>query len=102
MQLCSEKYDCRFFLATGTKNEEQEILKEILNSKFQNKCLALDQLDLIDILPIIKNCKIFCLQRLKFQSLVSSAGNTNHCLNVRHSFTLWKLQSENVFNYSRW
>ena len=69
MQLCSEKYDCRFFLATGTKNEEQEILKEILNSKFQSKCLALDQLDLIDILPIIKNCKISVCNDSSFSHL---------------------------------
>ena len=69
MQLCSENYDCRFFLATGIKNEEQEILKEILNSKFQSKCLALDQLDLIDILPIIKNCKISVCNDSSFSHL---------------------------------
>ena len=29
MKLCSINYDCRFFLATGEKEEEQKILNEI-------------------------------------------------------------------------
>ena len=74
MQLCLEKYNCRFFLATGAKKEEQEILNEILNSKFRNKCLALDKLDLIDILPIIKNCKISVCNDSSFSHLSAALG----------------------------
>ena len=57
MRLVSNKLNnCRFFLATGKNDEEQKILKEILNSKFNKQCTALDSLDLKEILPIIKNC----------------------------------------------
>ena len=69
MELCSEKYDCRFILATGNKNEEQKILREILNSKFQSKCLSLDKLDLMKTLPIIKNCKISVCNDSSFSHL---------------------------------
>ena len=54
MRLVSNKLNnCRFFLATGKNYEEQKILKEILNSKFNKQCTALDSLDLKEILPII-------------------------------------------------
>ncbi len=57
MKLVSNKLNnCRFFLATGKKDEEQKILEEILNSKFSKQCTALDSLGLNEILPIIKNC----------------------------------------------
>ncbi len=45
---------CRFFLATGKNNEEQIILNEILNSKFNNFCVPLDKLSIKETLPIIK------------------------------------------------
>ena len=35
---------CRFFLATGKNEDEQKILMEILNTKFREKCVALDNL----------------------------------------------------------
>ena len=57
MRLVSNKLNnCRFFLATGKNTEEQKILEEILNSKFNKQCTALDSLNLKEILPIIKNC----------------------------------------------
>ena len=46
---------CKFFLATGKNSEEQIILNEILNSKFKNLCIPLDDLSIKEILPIIKN-----------------------------------------------
>ena len=49
-------YKCRFFLATGKDKEEQEILKEILDTKFKDKCVPLDELSISETLPIIKNC----------------------------------------------
>ena len=58
MEYCSSKYNCRFFLATGKKEEEQKILNKILDSKFKIQCVALDQLKLSDTLPVIKNCDI--------------------------------------------
>ena len=44
MQLISNVYKCRFFLATGKNNEEQKILFEILNTTLKDKCYALDKL----------------------------------------------------------
>ena len=38
MRLISQKYKCKFFLATGKSNQEQEILKEILDTEFKNQC----------------------------------------------------------------
>jgi len=74
MELCNKEYNCKFFLATGKKEEEQKILNEILQSKFNDKCIALDQLNLIDILPIIKNCKISVCNDSSFSHLSAAVG----------------------------
>ena len=75
MNLVTEKKNnCRFFLATGKNIEEQKILNEILQSEFRNRCVALDQLDLIDILPIIKNCKISVCNDSSFSHLSAAVG----------------------------
>ena len=74
MKLISKKYDCKFFLATGKNENEQEILNEILNSEFKNKCLALDHLNLKDIMPIIKNCKVSICNDSSFSHLSSALG----------------------------
>ncbi len=74
IEYSSEKYDCRFFLATGKKFEEQEILKKILNSKFKAKCVALDQLELYETLPIIKNCDISICNDTSFSHLSAAVG----------------------------
>ena len=72
MDLVNKKYNCRFFLATGKKNEEQEILHNILNTKFKDKCVALDDLNLKEILPIIKNCIISVCNDSSFSHLSSA------------------------------
>ena len=54
IKLCTNSYECKFFLATGKKFEEQKILKKILNSNFKNYCKALDDLTISETLPIIK------------------------------------------------
>ena len=74
MKLVSKNYDCKFFLATGKNENEQEILNEILNSEFKNKCLALDHLNLKDIMPIIKNCKVSICNDSSFSHLSSALG----------------------------
>ena len=74
MYLISEKYKCKFFLATGKNSDEQDILKEILNTKFKNKCHALDDLSLSEILPIIKNCNISICNDSSFSHLSSGLG----------------------------
>ena len=74
MNLVTEKYRCKFFLATGKNNQEQEILKKILSSKFKNKCYALDHLSLAETLPIIKNCDVSICNDSSFSHLSSGLG----------------------------
>tara|TARA_B110001450_G_scaffold57559_1_gene54205 strand:- start:148 stop:882 length:735 start_codon:yes stop_codon:yes gene_type:complete len=50
MRLISSVYKCRFFLATGKNKEEQEILEDILNTEFKDKCVPLDKLSINDTL----------------------------------------------------
>ena len=61
--------NCRFFLATGKNTEEQKILEEILNSKFNKQCTALDSLNLKEILPIIKSCNVAICNDSSFSHL---------------------------------
>ena len=64
----------KFFLATGKKDDEQIILNEILNSKFKDKCIPLDNLSIADTLPIIKNCNISICNDSSFSHLSSALG----------------------------
>ncbi|MDA7704177.1 hypothetical protein N8794_00955, partial [Candidatus Pelagibacter sp.] len=70
----SNIYPCKFFLATGKNQEEQEILKEILNTEFKDKCVPLDNLDIYETLPIIKNCDISICNDSSFSHLSSGLG----------------------------
>ena len=74
MRLATQKYKCRFFLATGKNIEEQKILFEILNTNNRDKCYALDNLNLNEILPIIKNCNISICNDSSFSHLSSGLG----------------------------
>ena len=69
IKLCINNYECKFFLATGKNFEEQEILKKILNSNFNNYCKALDDLTISEILPIIKNCNLAVCNDTSFSHL---------------------------------
>ena len=74
MNLVSQKNKCKFFLATGKNIEEQKILYEILNTKYKDKCYALDDLGISEILPIIKNCNISICNDSSFSHLSSGLG----------------------------
>ena len=75
MNLVAEKKNnCRFFLATGKNNEEQKILNEILQSKFNKQCTTLDDLNLKNTLPIIKNCSISICNDSSFSHLSAAIG----------------------------
>ena len=74
IRLISNTYKCRFFLATGKNKEEQEILKEILNTEFKDKCIPLDDLSISETLPIIKNCDISICNDSSFSHLSSGLG----------------------------
>ena len=54
--------------------EEQEILKEILNTEFKDKCIPLDDLNIRETLPIIKNCDISICNDSSFSHLSSGLG----------------------------
>ena len=74
MRLVTQKYKCRFFLATGKNIEEQKILYEILKTEYKDKCIALDDLSLSEILPVIKNCNISICNDSSFSHLSSGLG----------------------------
>ena len=65
---------CKFFLATGKNNEEQEILNEILNSKFKNFCVPLDNFSIKETLPIIKFCNLSVCNDSSFSHLSAALG----------------------------
>ncbi len=65
---------CKFFLATGKDNEEQIILNKILQSKFENICLPLDNLSIKETLPIIKSCNLSICNDSSFSHLSSALG----------------------------
>ena len=69
MELICDTNAAKFFLATGKDIDEQIILKEIMNSKFKEKCIPLDNLNIVDILPIIKNCDISICNDSSFSHL---------------------------------
>ena len=74
MNLISKNYRCKFFLATGKNLEEQEILNEILSTNYKNQCYPLDNLELNEILPIIKNCNVAVCNDSSFSHLSSGLG----------------------------
>ncbi len=69
MKMAIKKYNCKFFLATGTNEEEQIILNEILNSEFKEKCVSLDKIKIKETLPIIKNCTVAICNDSSFSHL---------------------------------
>lgn len=74
MNLISKNHQCKFFLATGKNLEEQKILNEILSTHYKNQCYPLDNLELNEILPIIKNCNVAVCNDSSFSHLSSGLG----------------------------
>ena len=70
----SEIKKCKFFLATGKAYEEQIILNEILQSKFKNLCIPLNNLSIKETLPIIKSCNISICNDTSFSHLSAALG----------------------------
>ena len=69
MEMSVNEYDCKFFLATGINQQEQNILNEILNSEFKERCVPLDKIKIKETLPIIKNCAIAICNDSSFSHL---------------------------------
>ena len=73
MNLCLKNFKCRFFLATGNKNEEIEIMNEILNYH-SNICTPLNEISISETLPVIKNCNIAVCNDSSFSHLSAGLG----------------------------
>ena len=73
MNLCLKNFKCRFFLATGNKNEEIEIMNEIVNYH-KNVCTPLNELSISETLPVIKNCNIAVCNDSSFSHLSAGLG----------------------------
>ena len=69
-----DKKNCHFFLATGKDKDEQLILNQILESKFQKFCTPLDDLSIKETLPIIKKCNISICNDTGFGHLSAALG----------------------------
>ena len=74
MKMAAKEHDCKFFLATGSNEEEQNILNEILNSEFKERSILLDKIKIKDTLPIIKNCTIAVCNDSSFSHLSAALG----------------------------
>tara|TARA_B100000941_G_scaffold51944_1_gene33245 strand:- start:7320 stop:8255 length:936 start_codon:yes stop_codon:yes gene_type:complete len=74
MDKISKIKKCRFFLATGKDEEEQFILKKIVESKFKSLCMPLDNYSIKDTLPIIKNCNLAICNDSSFSHLSAALG----------------------------
>ncbi len=82
MDKISKIKKCKFYLATGKDNDEQIILSEILESKFKDLCLPLDNLSIKQILPIIKNCNLSVCNDSSFSHLSAALGTKTITLMV--------------------
>ena len=74
IKMMSEKKKCKFFLATGKENGEQLILNEILESKYKDLCIPLDNLSIKETLPIIRNCNLSICNDSSFSHLSAALG----------------------------
>ena len=66
--------NCKFFLATGKNDEEQKILKDIINSEFGKFCISLDNLSIKETLPVIQNCNVAICNDTSFSHLSAALG----------------------------
>ncbi len=82
MEKISKIKKCRFYLAAGKNSGEQIILNEILQSKFKDICLPLDDLSIKEILPIIKNCNLSICNDSSFSHLSAALGTKTITLMV--------------------
>ena len=74
MKLCSNKFKCKFFLAAGSNEIEEQIVSKILNSEHKDKCVTLNKLRISETLPIIKNCNISVCNDTSFSHLSAALG----------------------------
>ncbi|MGL3828268.1 glycosyltransferase family 9 protein [Candidatus Pelagibacter communis] len=74
MEKIIKEKNCKFFLATGKNDEEQKILKDIINSEFGKFCISLDNLSIKETLPVIQNCNVAICNDTSFSHLSAALG----------------------------
>ena len=74
MNFCTNKFKCKFFLAAGSNEIEEQIVSKILNSEHKDKCVTLNRLRISETLPIIKNCNISVCNDTSFSHLSAALG----------------------------
>ena len=74
MDLISQVKNCIFYLAAGANTVEQQIVDTILNSPHKKNCVTLNKLDIVDTLPIIKNCNLAVCNDSSFSHISAALG----------------------------
>ena len=74
MDLINEVKNCIFYLAAGSNYIEQQIVDKILNSAHKNNCITLNKMDIVDTLPVIKNCHLAVCNDSSFSHISAALG----------------------------
>jgi len=53
----NKKFPCKFFIAAGPK--DNDLVKEIMNSSIQNKCVSFSKMTIAETIPIIGSCQSY-------------------------------------------
>jgi|TARA_Y100000310_G_C20624762_1_gene785257 heptosyltransferase-2 len=74
MNLISSNKKCKFYLAAGKNPIEQEIINKVINSKHKANCISLGFMNILEILPIIKNCNLAVSNDTSFSHISAALG----------------------------
>ena len=74
MDLIGKKKKCKFYLAAGKNNIEQEIIKKIIGSDHKKNCISLGLMNISQTLPIIKNCNLAVSNDTSFSHIAAALG----------------------------
>ena len=74
MMKCTKDYDCRFFLASGDSNLENNILDDLTSDKYNFDCTKLNKLSIKQTLSVIKNCSIAICNDTSFSHISAALG----------------------------
>ena len=72
MELISQKRKCKFYLGAGNNEIENGLVKKILESRFKEHCVSLNNMKISETLPIIKNCDIAVCNDTSFSHIASA------------------------------
>jgi len=72
MELISQKRKCKFYLGAGNNEIENNLVKKILESKFKQHCVSLNNMKISETLPIIKNCDLAICNDTSFSHIASA------------------------------